>query len=77
MKVICVNCNKKMSHDRSGEEVLETFEDGKKPYKVWCADLYSCTCGNKILTGFPQVPLRHDFDQNFQTYVDQCKYKFK
>lgn len=77
-KVLCVNCNSKMEHQRSGVNVLETYEDGVKPYKVWSADYYEClVCGHKIVTGFGANAFSHEYDNNFKDWVSKCEFKFK
>ena len=77
-KIICGSCNNKMSHERSGVYVLETFEDGKKPYKVWSSDLYYCKkCSTVVLTGIPSSPLREHYEEDFEEWVKKCEYSFK
>lgn len=78
MAPICVNCQIKMTFPRSGVYVLETYEDGEKPYKVWSADLYICkACGHQVITGFGQNPLCQQFDNDFGEWVTKCEFKFK
>ena len=78
MPVICINCNIKMDFPRSGIHVLETYEDGNKPYKVWSADYYECPkCGHRVATGFGQSPIGQDFEEDFEEKVKTCEVKFK
>ena len=78
MAPICVKCNEKMSFPRSGVYVLETYEDGIKPYKVWSADLYECkTCNHQVISGFGMGPIRFDFEDDFQEWVAKCEFKFR
>jgi hypothetical protein len=77
-KVLCVKCGIKMQHERSGVVVLETYEDGVKPYKVWSADYYECPkCLTKVVTGFGSNAYSHEHDDNFQEKVKECEFKFK
>jgi len=78
MAPICVNCQIKMTFPRSGVYVLETYEDGIKPYKVWSADLYECKiCKHQIISGFGHNPLRQQFDSDFDVWVKKCEFKFR
>ena len=77
-KVICTKCNVKMEHVRSGVYVLETYEDGEKPYKVWSADRYICpNCDTELVTGFGHGPISEQFHDNFKEWVVKCEFKFK
>ncbi len=77
-KVLCIECDTKMQHQRSGVAVLETYEDGVKPYKVWSADYYECPiCGNRIVTGFGNEAYSHEHDTDFHERVSKCEFKFK
>lgn len=78
MPVICANCNCKMAHLRSGVYVLETYEDGETPYKVWSADYYACDgCESIVITGFGYGPISQDFNDDFKEWVDKCEFKFR
>lgn len=77
-KVLCVKCSIKMQHECSGVAVLETYEDGVKPYKVWSADFYECPkCFTKVVTGFGSGAYSHEHDDNFQEKAKECEFKFK
>jgi len=77
-KVICTTCKIKMEHLRSGVYVLETYEDGVRPYKVWSADLYVCkNCYNEVITGFGNGPISKVFNDNFQEWVAKCEFNFR
>ncbi len=77
-KVLCVKCDTKMQHQRSGVVVLETYEDGIKPYKVWSADYYECPiCGNRIVAGFGNEAYSREHDTDFHEQVSKCEFKFK
>jgi len=76
--VLCANCNRKMTHERSGVYVLETFEDGESPYKVWSADYYVCpNCEIPVITGFGNGPISEQFHEDFHKWVVQCEFKFR
>jgi len=67
-----------MEHVRSGVYVLETYEDGIKPYKVWAADRYACpNCDTELVTGFAHVPISEQFNENFSECVEKCEFKFR
>ena len=77
-KTICGNCNIKMHHEESGVLVLELYEDGKTPYKVWSADLYTCGgCKNTTLSGFGFNPISNEFESDFSEHVQKSRYQFK
>jgi len=79
-KVICTKCNAKMEHVRSGVYVLETYEDGVTPYKVWSADRYVCNgpeCDTELVTGFGSGPISQDFKEDFKEWVTKCEFKFR
>lgn len=56
--ILCVCKGGRMEKIRSGVIVAELFQDEKKIYKVWSADLFECRqCGIKVVSDFADRPM--------------------
>lgn len=64
--VACVACETFMAPAKNGVYVLETYEDGKTPYKVWMADMLECPdCHAQIVKGFGADPVSEQYMDDF------------
>lgn len=58
----CVKCQTYLIALKNEVHVLETFEDGISPYKLWMADLFICPdCNFRMIGGFG----RHNYDEHY------------
>lgn len=66
----CVQCNAWMRPRKNGVVVLETFDDGIKPYKIWQADLWECpSCARQTISGFAFNAISEHFMPDFDKYL--------
>ncbi len=69
----CVPCATYLRPRKNGVIVLETFEDGHTPYKIWMADLFECPdCAHQIIDGYGVNPISEHYMDDFEkqmTYV--------
>ncbi len=62
----CVPCATYLRPRKNGIVVLETFEDGEKPYKIWMADLFECPkCGHQMIDGFGAEAWGEHYEADF------------
>jgi hypothetical protein len=70
----CVKCSKWSRCRKTGVEVIETYDDGVTPYKVWQADIHECPgCGFQVVLGFGFQALSVAHEPDFQSWVDRAK----
>jgi hypothetical protein len=71
-KMICVNCERQLSIEKSGIFVIETFLDDR-PYKIWSADLWKCnSCKVEIVSGFGSGPISEHYMPNFDKVLSKA-----
>lgn len=53
MRPVCVKCEVEFRMKEAGIYVVETYEQNKSIYKIWCADVWECPiCKAEIVSGF-------------------------
>lgn len=67
---ICVKCEIEMRTKTNGVPLIETYEEDRKPYKLWMGDLWYCEkCGIEVIVGFGYKPLAGNWDDDFKERI--------
>ena len=63
LKPICVSCQREMSMEKSGVDIIEHMADGS-PYRITAGNMYRCSgCGRKVVTDFVSDGVEHYEEQ--------------
>jgi hypothetical protein len=69
----CVECSTWSRCRKNTVYVIETYEDGVRPYQVWMADLHECPkCCRQIVCGFGTKAISVEYMSDFQSYLDRA-----
>ena len=65
MRPVCVNCGKEMTCKKNSVAVVHFMNNNKKDGIDFIieGDLWSCDCGNEIITGFGRMNYGMDINQ--------------
>jgi hypothetical protein len=78
---VCGSCGVEYAPNLNGVYVVEMMARGRRqvPYKVWIADRLECPhCGNLIIAGFGDAPIRQHFDEDFKEwYADLMARRYR
>ncbi|MCJ7826463.1 hypothetical protein MUP56_02510, partial [Patescibacteria group bacterium] len=70
-KMVCIKCECELTPKQSGVRVVEYFLNPPQPYKLWCADLWSCPkCGIEIVAGFGNNAFAEHFQEDFANKLE-------
>ena len=74
----CANCQTFFRPRKNSITVLETYDDGERPYKVWQADLWECPdCGTQLITGYGSRAISEQHEDDFDYYVGKVTHTIK
>lgn len=78
MRILCVNCQRKMVVAKNGVHVVETFgRDSDDPYKLWNADLLECPdCHFQVVSGFGANNYAEHYQPDFSEKLERAEPKF-
>ena len=73
-KMVCVKCETEFKIEENGIIVAEMFQENKKIYKLWFADLWKCpVCNMEVVAGFGNYNFAEHYKDDCEDIIRQAE----